>query len=227
MGKLFVDLVKAYDTVNRELLWKTMEKLGVPKKLIQVIQKLYEKVEYHMNLLGKKTSFMSSCGVKQGDNLGPILFLLYIVQAVVTTLDDKWQFTKPDFRWHGNNADGQPKKFSDLNKKVKHTTKGRIFEYFKSFYVDDAAFIIMKKEELQKAFGLTIRAAETGEETRNQRPKSCTFQDPANNQQKTSGCTSTSTMTHLPVTQPPKKLTTRSSRLPGGSNILELSSLPT
>jgi hypothetical protein len=53
---IFVDLVKAYDTVNRELLWKTMEKLGVPKKLIQVIQKLYEKVEYHMNfLLGKKT----------------------------------------------------------------------------------------------------------------------------------------------------------------------------
>jgi hypothetical protein len=93
---IFVDLVKAYDTVNRVLLWKTMEKLGVPKKLIQVIQKLYEKVEYHMNLLGKKTSFMSSCGVKQGNNLGPILFL-YIVQAVVTTLDDKWQFTKPDF----------------------------------------------------------------------------------------------------------------------------------
>jgi hypothetical protein len=142
---LFVDLVKAYDTVNRELLWKTMEKLGVPKKFIQVFHKLYEKVEYHMNLLGKKTSFMSSCGVKQGDNLGPILFL-YIVQAVVTTLDDKWQFTKPNFRWHGNNADGQPKKFSDLNKKVKHTTKGTIFEYFKSFYVDDAAFIIMRKE---------------------------------------------------------------------------------
>jgi hypothetical protein len=35
--------------------------------------------------------------------------------------------------------------------------EGRIFEYFKSFYVDDAAFIIMRKEELQEASALICR----------------------------------------------------------------------
>jgi hypothetical protein len=54
------------------------------------------KSEIPRELTWKETSFMSSCGVKQGGNLGPIIFL-YIVQAVVMTLDDKWQFTKPDF----------------------------------------------------------------------------------------------------------------------------------
>jgi hypothetical protein len=43
------------------------------------------------------------------------------------------------------------KEIFHLDKKVKHTTKGSIFDYFKSFYVDDAAFIIMNKEELQEA----------------------------------------------------------------------------
>jgi hypothetical protein len=30
---LFVDLVKAYDTVNREMLWKILTTLGVPERI--------------------------------------------------------------------------------------------------------------------------------------------------------------------------------------------------
>ena len=29
---LFVDIVKAFDSVNREMLWKILEKYGIPKK---------------------------------------------------------------------------------------------------------------------------------------------------------------------------------------------------
>jgi hypothetical protein len=36
---------------------------------------------YHKNVLGKKKSFESTCGVKQGNNLGPILFI-FMIQAV-------------------------------------------------------------------------------------------------------------------------------------------------
>ena len=35
-------------------------------------------------------------GVKQGNNLGPILFIL-LIQAVASTLDKKWTFATPDF----------------------------------------------------------------------------------------------------------------------------------
>ena len=37
---IFADLVKAYDTVNRELLWKTMARCGCPEDLIFVLHKL-------------------------------------------------------------------------------------------------------------------------------------------------------------------------------------------
>jgi Holliday junction resolvasome RuvABC ATP-dependent DNA helicase subunit len=36
---LFVDLVKAYDSVKRELLWLILERYGVPEKIINVLKK--------------------------------------------------------------------------------------------------------------------------------------------------------------------------------------------
>jgi hypothetical protein len=42
MGRLlFLDLVKAYDTVNREMLWKILKILRVPDNLIEALKKLY------------------------------------------------------------------------------------------------------------------------------------------------------------------------------------------
>jgi hypothetical protein len=57
---LFVNLVKAYDTVKQELLWKILARLGIPPKMIAVLQKLYTKVTYHMSVAGKKKSFKST-----------------------------------------------------------------------------------------------------------------------------------------------------------------------
>lgn len=37
----FIDLTKAFDFVNRGLLWNIMERLGIPKKIIQICVSLY------------------------------------------------------------------------------------------------------------------------------------------------------------------------------------------
>jgi hypothetical protein len=94
--------------VNRELLWKVLERFGVPPQMIKVLQKLHTNVTYHMNVAGKKQLFESTCGVKQGDNLGPILSI-FMIQAVSTTLDKKWDFKTPDLCWHRMKADGSHK----------------------------------------------------------------------------------------------------------------------
>jgi hypothetical protein len=38
--KLFVDLTKAYDKVNRDILWKVLERIGVPLQLLGLIKGL-------------------------------------------------------------------------------------------------------------------------------------------------------------------------------------------
>jgi hypothetical protein len=43
---MFVDLVKAFDRVNSELLFALLPLFGVPEKLIAVIRKLYTDVEF-------------------------------------------------------------------------------------------------------------------------------------------------------------------------------------
>jgi hypothetical protein len=164
---LFVDLVKAYDTVNRELLWKILARLGVPPQMIRVLQKLYKNVTYHMNVAGMKKSFESTCGVKQGDNLGPILFI-FMIQAVSTTLDKKWDFETPDFRWHGMKTNGRHKWNPNLGKGTSTATEGTPFSFWKSYYVDDAAFLFLNRENIVRAsklimshfkrFGLTVHS---------------------------------------------------------------------
>jgi hypothetical protein len=72
-----VDLVvKAYDTINQELLWKVLERFGVPSQMIKVLQKLYTNVTYHMNIAGKKKSFKSTCGVNKATILAQSLSFL-------------------------------------------------------------------------------------------------------------------------------------------------------
>ena len=92
------------------------------------------------------------------------------MQVVATTLDDKWTFKKPDFRWHGIKKDGTPKYNPSLNKGTNYKTKGTPFSFWKSYYVDDAAFILLNRQDLQTAsslitthfrrFGLTVHCGD-------------------------------------------------------------------
>ena len=38
----FIDLQKAYDTVDRTLLWQVLTRIGVPPKMIAVTQQLHD-----------------------------------------------------------------------------------------------------------------------------------------------------------------------------------------
>ena len=75
---VFVDLVKAFDSVDRSMLWTLLGKMGLPDPLIDVIKKLYKGVKINISSDGETISFDSLSGVKQGDNLAPVLFLFVI-----------------------------------------------------------------------------------------------------------------------------------------------------
>ena len=81
----FIDLSKAFDTVNRELLWKYLCKLGVPPKFLSILQQLHDGMQARV-LTGELQSefFKVNVGVKQGCVLDPVLF--NILLSAITCL---------------------------------------------------------------------------------------------------------------------------------------------
>ena len=47
---VFVDLVKAFDTIYHELMFKLIGKFGIPKYLIRVIEKLYHEFQIEIKV---------------------------------------------------------------------------------------------------------------------------------------------------------------------------------
>ena len=87
---LFVDIVKAFDSVNREMLWKILKKYGIPKeRTIMVIKKMYTQIKIKLGIEKAEALFFSTSGVKQGDNLAPALFL-FVIQATIKTMHREW-----------------------------------------------------------------------------------------------------------------------------------------
>ena len=89
-GMILIDLQKAFDTINHEILLKKLEAIGFSDKCIRWLWSyLYERIffieiEKQLSDFGK-----ASCGVHQVSVLRPLLFLIYvndIPQAVKSNL---------------------------------------------------------------------------------------------------------------------------------------------
>ena len=76
--QVFVDLTKAFDSVNRETLWKILGKLGCPDHFVKLIRSFHDEMEVSVNVGGTLTDpFKVETGVKQGDLIAPTLFSVF------------------------------------------------------------------------------------------------------------------------------------------------------
>ena len=92
---LFIDLVKAFDSVDRIALDGVLEKFGVPPKLRSVIMALHSNVKISVTMGDETEIIANTMGVVQGGTLSPTLFNIF-VHAFVLTLDMS-QWEKPTF----------------------------------------------------------------------------------------------------------------------------------
>lgn len=75
----YVDLEKAYDTVDRDELWSKMKKLGFGKKFINGIKAMYQDDCTSTSIGGKQTrKIYQRRGLRQGCSLSPLLFAIYM-----------------------------------------------------------------------------------------------------------------------------------------------------
>jgi hypothetical protein len=155
----FIDLQKAYDSVNRELLWKVCRHYGLTGKTVRMLQLLYKNSKAQVRINGELSdSFDIETGVMQGGIPSPILFNIlfdFIMRKVIEEADVegiKLAYGKSDFF---------------------HTTKD-VFEELNILvlmYADDLVAMCNSADDLEKfiktfekvtqKFGLTMSVKKT------------------------------------------------------------------
>lgn len=163
---MFLDLVKAFDRVPRELLWTVLEKFGVPSKLVRIIKSLHQNFKVNFEVDSVSHCIYCTIGVKQGDILGPVLFVIYIAAIMITW---RKRYDRPlciyrsknDFRMTGR----------------RYNAKGTNFSVPDSEYADDTAVLFLSRQDVLfytpllfdhfLSFGMEVHA---GDESQPEKP---------------------------------------------------------
>ena len=87
--QVFVDLTKAFDTVNREALWKVLGKFGCTPAFVERFKQLHRSMKARVNFNGQLSEEIAvDNGVKQGDIPAPTLFSLYLTAMLWYAFQD-------------------------------------------------------------------------------------------------------------------------------------------
>ena len=158
----FIDLHKAYDSVNRNALWKVLQKsYKLPVKMITIIQSLHDGTNGVVRFEGQVSSEIPiESGVKQGDVMAPLLFNLFLNTVTKIALSKA-----PQIGVHMRHNTSAP---SMKNNNFKLDNNIIIQNLI---YADDMVLISHNIEELRylvdlvadefKKFGLKIKMAKT------------------------------------------------------------------
>ncbi len=85
----FVDLVKAYDTANHDLLLCILKKYGALPKFVASIHTTYTDLVVVLKIKEEIQEILQSVSVCQGNNMAPVIFL-FLMSAAAETLEVKW-----------------------------------------------------------------------------------------------------------------------------------------
>ena len=86
----FVDYEKAFDSLDRDTLWKLLQHYGIPEKIITLIRNTYDGTTCKVTHAGRLTeSFQVQTGVRQGCLLSPFMFLVAIDWIMKTTTKNR------------------------------------------------------------------------------------------------------------------------------------------
>ena len=82
--KRLIDLQKAYDSVNRELVWDVLTRFGVPTKIPTVLRQFHDGMRARVRTDDGEHSdwFDVTQGLRQGCVLSPLLFNVFLAAVI-------------------------------------------------------------------------------------------------------------------------------------------------
>ena len=79
----FIDFSKAYDRINRDLLWSKLQLQGLNGHMLNILKAIYNDVRCCARINGTNTDwFQVTSGLKQGCLLSPLLYNMYVNDLV-------------------------------------------------------------------------------------------------------------------------------------------------
>ena len=133
----FIDYRKAFDLVDRASLWSKLLSYNINGRIMKLIYNLYQNTKACIKLNNSiSASFNCNIGVRQGDNLSPLLFALFI--------NDFESFLSDQF----NGLKGIDDLFTEstLNEDIE-----RFLKLFVLLYADDTIILAENPKDLQLA----------------------------------------------------------------------------
>ena len=165
----FIDLTKAYDSVDQTLVWKVLARFGVPQNMISVIRQFHNGIRTRVRLDDRVCSrwFAAEQGLRQEYVLAPLLFKIFYA-AVINVASTRF---KADI--------GIMDALIHLRKKRGAGGRGEATvgesvlatPFSGMLYADEAGVVSQSPEQMRKmmgaivvvcaAFGLTVSEAKT------------------------------------------------------------------
>jgi hypothetical protein len=100
---IFVDLVKAFDTIDRDLLFEILSKFRIPHSMIYVTRRLYDETEIKISVGSEKGRVRNTMGINQGHAIAATILFILVMQALAESLAPLWDqasITTPKFHFH-------------------------------------------------------------------------------------------------------------------------------
>jgi hypothetical protein len=153
----FVDLVKAYDTANHALLFDILERYGTLPKFVNMVECIYQDLVVVLKIEKETAELPQSIGVRQGDNMTPVL-CLFLMSVFAETLEIEWKATGIDVCTvrlvvGRKIALGKEKIRGHLPKEYMSQALTAV-EIFQCLYVDDGAFIFSSWANMTQGLAL-------------------------------------------------------------------------